>query len=428
METHLAHRIKNCPDGPEAESILRACVHCGFCNATCPTYQVLGDELDGPRGRIYQIKQLLEGHAPTRSTLLHLDRCLTCMNCETTCPSGVRYGRLLEIGRTEAEIFVGRPAPERMRRAAWRKLLTTRALFAPAVALGRLLRPLLPHKLRTKLPPKRDAGVTPSRVHTRKVLLLNGCVQPSLMPAIDAATARVLDALGVQPLVVRESGCCGAIDFHNDAQGVARDKARRNIDAWWPLIEAGAEAIVINASGCGAMVKDYAHLLRADGDYADKAQKVAALTRDLGEFLAPQVETLKAHARIPAQGSQRIAFHPPCTLQHTQKIRGVVEALLAGLGAELMPFADAHLCCGAAGMYAILQPQMSGELRVRKLESLERAQPQMILSANIGCLAHLETGTGIPVRHWIEWVDGLLTIASPTGGRGRRAAAGEDGA
>ena len=408
METHLAHWIKDCPNGPEVESILRACVHCGFCNATCPTYQVRGDELDGPRGRIYQIKQILEGHAPTRSTLLHLDRCLTCMNCETTCPSGVRYGRLLDIGRMEAEIFVGRPAPERLRRAAWRKLITTRALFAPAVAAGRLLRPLLPEKLRAKLPPLRVTGATPLRTHARKVLLLKGCVQPTLMPSIDAATARVFDALGVQPIVVRESGCCGAIDFHSDAQRAACDKARRNIDAWWPLLEAGAEAIVINASGCGAMVKDYAHLLRDDGDCVEKAQKVAALTRDLAEFIAPQIDALRPHARAPVDATRRVAFHPPCTLQHTQKIRGVVENLLATLGAELVPFADAHLCCGAAGMYAILQPEMSGELRARKLENLQRAQPQIVLSANIGCLAHLETGTGIPVRHWIEWVDALI--------------------
>ena len=408
METHLAHWIKDCPDGPDAESILRACVHCGFCNATCPTYQVLGDELDGPRGRIYQIKQILEGHAPTRSTLLHLDRCLTCMNCETTCPSGVRYGRLLEIGRMEAEIFVGRPAPERLRRAAWRKLVTTRALFAPAVALGRLLRPLLPRNVRAKLPPKRAAGATPSRAHLRKVLLLNGCAQPALMPSIDAATARVLDALGVQAVVAHESGCCGAIDSHGDAQRAACDKARRNIDAWWPLLEAGAQAIVINASGCGAMVKDYAHLLRTDSDYVEKAQKVASLACDLAEFLAPQTAALKPVARAPEDALRRVAFHPPCTLQHAQKIRGVVENLLVALGAELVPFADAHLCCGAAGLYTLLQPELSDELRNRKLDHLQRPQPRMILSANIGCLAQLETGTTVPVRHWIEWVDALM--------------------
>ena len=408
METHLAHWIKSCPLGDEAESILRSCVHCGFCNATCPTYQILGDELDGPRGRIYQIKQMLEGNAPGPSTLLHLDRCLTCMNCETTCPSGVRYGRLLEIGRMEAEIFVGRPAPERLRRAFWRTLLTTRALFAPAVALGRLLRPLLPRAWRTKLPPKRRAGALPARAQARKVLLLRGCVQPALMPAIDAATRRVLDAIGVQCVVAPLSGCCGALDFHADARSAACAKARRNIDAWWPLLDAGAEAIVLNASGCAAMVKDYPHLLRDDAAYADKAARVAAQAQDLSEFLATQADALTAMARAPQRDAQRVAFHPPCTLQHTQQVRGVVEGLLARLGAELAPVGDAHLCCGAAGMYALLQPALSGELRARKLEHLQRAQPQLILSANIGCLAHLETGSGIPVRHWIEWVDALL--------------------
>jgi glycolate oxidase iron-sulfur subunit len=408
METHLADWIKDRPEGVEAESILRTCVHCGFCNATCPTYQVLGDELDGPRGRIYQIKQMLEGNAPTRSTQLHLDRCLTCMNCETTCPSGVRYGRLLEIGRAELEVQVARSAAQRFKRRAWRALVTRRWLFAPAVAVGRALRALLPQRLRTKLPPARVAGVSPARTRARKVLLLNGCVQPTLIPAIDAATARVLDALGVQTIVATGSGCCGAIDFHSDAPDAARAKARRNIDAWWPQIEAGAEAIVINASGCGSMVKDYAHLLNADPGYAEKAARIASLTRDLAEFLLLQLDSLKTAAGAPNASVRRVTFHPPCTLQHTQKIRGVVEKILVVLGAELVPLTDSHLCCGAAGMYALLQPKLSGELRKRKLENLEHAQPQMILSANIGCLAHLQTGTQIPVEHWIEWVDALL--------------------
>jgi glycolate oxidase iron-sulfur subunit len=407
METHLADWIKDRPDGAEAESILRSCVHCGFCNATCPTYQILGDELDGPRGRIYQIKQMLEGNTPTQSTQLHLDRCLTCMNCETTCPSGVRYGRLLEIGRAEMETRVERAPAQHFKRGALRVLVTQRWLFVPAVAAGRLLRVLLPQQLRTKLPPRRDPGATPARTHARKVLLLDGCVQPTLIPAIDAACTRVLDTIGVQTIVASGSTCCGAIDFHGDAQEAARAKARRNIDAWWPLIDAGAEAIVITASGCGAMVKDYAHLLRADPAYATKAERIVSLTRDLAEFLLPQLDALKAASRALDPSMHRVTFHPPCTLQHTQKIRGVVEKILATLGAELAPLADSHLCCGSAGTYALLQPELSGELRKRKLENLERAQPQMILSANIGCLAHLQTGTEIPVRHWIEWVDAL---------------------
>lgn len=410
METHLADWIKGTADGQEAESILRTCVHCGFCNATCPTYQLLGDELDGPRGRIYQIKQVLEGHAPSASTQLHLDRCLTCMNCETTCPSGVRYGRLVDIGRAAVEQRVPRTAGQRWQRALLRAAITTRWIFAPSVFLGRAVRPLLPSALRDKLPQLRPAGEVPRRAQARRVLLLNGCVQPALMPAIDAATTRVLDALGIEAVVDPGSGCCGAVDYHLTAIDAARRAARRNIDAWWPHIEHGAEAIVINASGCGAMVKDYVNVLRDDPAYAEKAARVAALTRDLAEFLAPMQQDLAARSSGAATGStpRRIAFHPPCTLQHTQKIRGAVEGILAALGAELVPVADAHLCCGAAGTYALLQPELSRQLRARKLESLQGAQPAMILSANIGCLSHLETGADVPVRHWIEWVDGLL--------------------
>ena len=410
METHLADWIKDTAAGREAEGILRTCVHCGFCNATCPTYQILGDELDGPRGRIYQIKQMLEGQAPTASTLLHLDRCLTCMNCETTCPSGVRYGRLVDIGRHEVEQRVVRPWAQRLRRAFWRALVVRRAIFAAAVKIGRSLRPLLPPALRDKIPSTRAAGTWPRTTHLRKAILLRGCAQPALIPAIDAATARVLDTLGVQAVVVDGSGCCGAIDYHANAADAARRKARLNVDAWWPLLEAGAEAIVMNASGCGAMVKDYAQLLRDDPAYASKAERIAGMTLDLAEFLAPSIDALAQ--RASGMKAHRVAFHPPCTLQHTQKIRGVVESLLTKLGAELVPIADAHLCCGAAGMYTLLQPQLSAELRTRKLKSLVRGEPQMILSANIGCLAHLETGTAVPVRHWIEWIDAAISPRS----------------
>jgi len=410
METHLADWIKGTPDGIEAESILRTCVHCGFCNATCPTYQLLGDELDGPRGRIYQIKQMLEGHEPSRTTQLHLDRCLTCMNCETTCPSGVRYGRLVDIGRATVEQRVPRPTGQRWQRAFLRGAITTRWIFAPAVRLGRLLRPLLPAALRSKLPELRAPGPVPQRTHARKVLLLNGCVQPALMPAIDAATVRVLDALGIEAIIEKRSGCCGAIDYHLTATEAAKAAARRNIDAWWPHIERGAEAIVINASGCGAMVRDYEHLLHNEPAYATKALRVVALTLDLAEFLAPMQQALvaKCSTMETPVAPRRVAFHPPCTLQHTQKIRGAVEGILAALGAELAPIADAHLCCGSAGSYSLLQPELSRQLRARKLENLERGQPRMILSANIGCLTHLETGTALPMRHWIEWVDARL--------------------
>ena len=405
METHLADWIKGSQDGDDAESILRACVHCGFCNATCPTYQVLGDELDGPRGRIYQIKQVLEGATPTQSTQLHLDRCLTCLNCETTCPSGVRYGRLVDIGRMEVERRVPRGPFESLTRNALRFALTRRWIFDPAVKIGRVLRPLMPASLRNKLPPERNAGATRRESHVRKIILLNGCVQPALMPAIDAATIRVLDALGIEAIVANKSGCCGAIDYHMNAHDDARKKMRRNIDAWWPLIEAGAEAIVVNASGCGAMLKDYAHALRDDSVYAEKAKRIVSMTRDLSEFLAPSINALE---KMLAPVKTRVAFHPPCTLQHTQKIHGVVEGILASLGAELVPVTDSHLCCGSAGTYSILQPELSRQLRARKLDNLKQNAPEIILSANIGCLSHLEIGASVPVRHWIEWVDERL--------------------
>ncbi len=415
METHLADWIKGTPTGTEAESILRACVHCGFCNATCPTYQLLGDELDGPRGRIYQIKQMLEGAMPSATTQLHLDRCLTCTNCETTCPSGVRYGRLVEIGRAVAEERVARPLTQRWGRYLLRFAVTQRWLFAPAVRLGRALRPLLPARLRSKLAPLRAAGAWPQHARTRKVLLLRGCVQPALMPSIDAATARVLDRAGVEAVVAENSGCCGAIDLHLSATAQAQARARRNIDAWWPHLqptagERGAEAIVINASGCSAMVKDYAHLLRNDPMYAEKAQRVASLARDLAEFLPALLQTLApGKATTLPESLHRVAFHPPCTLQHTQKIRGAVEAMLTAFGAELVPVADAHLCCGSAGTYSILQPELSQQLRERKLTSLQRERPALILSANIGCLSHLEGAASVPVRHWIEWIDTVLS-------------------
>jgi glycolate oxidase iron-sulfur subunit len=405
METHLADWIKGSQDGDDAESILRACVHCGFCNATCPTYQVLGDELDGPRGRIYQIKQVLEGAAPTQSTQLHLDRCLTCLNCETTCPSGVRYGRLVDIGRMEVERRVVRGPFDSAKRNFLRFALTRHWIFDPAVKIGRVLRPLLPPSLRKKLPRTRAVGAANRNSHARKVILLKGCVQPALMPVIDAATTRVLDALGVEAIVASDSGCCGAIDYHLNAHDAARVKMRQNIDAWWPLIDAGAEAIVANASGCGAMLKDYAHALRDDPVYAKKAAHIVSVTRDLSEFLAPSIDAL---AKKITPIKTRVAFHPPCTLQHTQKIRGVVETLLTSLGAELVPVADSHLCCGSAGTYSILQPGLSQQLRTSKLDNLQRNAPDVILSANIGCLSHLETGADVPVRHWIEWVDERL--------------------
>jgi glycolate oxidase iron-sulfur subunit len=405
METHLADWLKGTRDGDEAEAILRKCVHCGFCTATCPTYQLLGDELDGPRGRIYLIKSVVEGEKPTASTMEHLDRCLTCRNCESTCPSGVDYGHLVDSGRKLVEQQVERPASQRFMRTLLRETLTRRWLFDPAMRVGQAVRPLLPEALKAKVPERRDPGKRPSRSHARKVILLEGCVQPGMLPSIDAATDRVLDRLGLEAVRPQGSGCCGAIRHHlNDQAGAAND-ARRNIAAWWPLIEAGAEAILINASGCGAMVKDYAHLLADDPEWAARAKQVVERTRDLAEWLPAEIDAAIAAGRLRAASSSRVVFHPPCTLQHGQKVRGVVEGLLTRLGATVLPVGESHLCCGSAGTYSVLQPQLSGELRSRKLGHLTAGEPELILSANIGCITHLQAGTGTPVRHWIEWLD-----------------------
>ena len=406
MQTNLADFIKDTPEGKEADSILRACVHCGFCTATCPTYQLLGDELDGPRGRIYLMKQVLEGKPATAKTQLHLDRCLTCRNCETTCPSGVRYGRLVDIGRKIVEDQVPRAPADRAMRTALKETLPRSWIFSPAMKAGQLLRPLLPAVLKNKVPKKQSAGAWPRREHARKMLLLDGCVQPSMSPNINAATARVLDALGVQLIVAPRAGCCGAIRHHLNDHDAARDDMRRNIDAWWPHVEAGAEAIVMTASGCGATVKEYGHLLEQDPVYAHKAKRIAELTRDLSELLPAFEEELKQKLR--GKVAKRVAWHPPCTLQHGQKIRGKVEDVLRAIGVDVQLCADSHLCCGSAGTYSVLHPDIAYALRDQKVANLEATRPDMIVSANIGCITHLQSGTATPVAHWIELVDSAL--------------------
>ena len=400
MQTRLADFIRDTPDGREAEAILRSCVHCGFCNATCPTYQLLGDELDGPRGRIYLMKQLLEGAAVGDHTRRHLDRCLTCRSCETTCPSGVRYGRLVDLGRALLEERVPRAPWARLQRWALRKGLQTPWLFTPALRLGQWLRPLLPVRLRRRVPAPVQAGARPARAHARRMLLLEGCVQPALAPDINAATARVLDRLGIGLVPAPGAGCCGALDAHLGATEAARQAMRRNIDAWWPAVEAGAEAIVITASGCGSLVKEYGHELRLDPAYADKAARVSALARDLCEVLADEELAAFAAAR-----PQRIAFHPPCSLQHGQQLQGVVEGLLTRLGHELVPVRDSHLCCGSAGTYSILQPELSTRLLEGRLAHLQEARPELIASANLGCQLHLARDAEVPVVHWISLLD-----------------------
>jgi glycolate oxidase iron-sulfur subunit len=408
MQTNLADFIRNTPDGDEADAILRNCVHCGFCTATCPTYQLLGDELDGPRGRIYLIKQMVEGAEVTRSTQVHLDRCLTCRNCESTCPSGVQYGKLVEIGRKITEKKVTRPLGQRLTRRFLASFVPNSALFTPAMRLGQHFRALLPRKLRDKVPARQRPLEWPTARHTRKMLMLAGCVQPSMMPNVNVATARVLDALGVETLVAPDAGCCGAVRLHLGYNDEALVDMRTNIDAWWPYVEQGVEAIVMNASGCGATVKEYAHLLRHDPAYAEKARRIVELTRDIAEILPDFEEQLASITRRRA--IHTVAFHPPCTLQHGQQVRGTVEHLLTRLGVEVRLPADNHLCCGSAGTYSLTQPRLSYALRDQKLERLHAQEPQMIVSANVGCISHLQSGTSTPVAHWIELVEHMLSV------------------
>jgi glycolate oxidase iron-sulfur subunit len=402
MQTQILQEFLETPEGREADAILRACVHCGFCTATCPTYQILGDELDGPRGRIYQIKQVLEGHRPSRITQGHLDRCLTCRSCETTCPSGVRYGRLVDIGRHLVEERVERPLGERLLRRALVALVPHPRRFGLLSALGRLVRPMLPKGLKAKVPNPRLAGPWPAPRGRRRVLVLAGCVQSVATPLTNAAAARVLDRLGMDLVTAPGAGCCGAVAYHLNAQAEGLAAMRRNIDAWWPEIEADCEAILVTASGCGVLVKDYGELLREDPAYKEKAARVSVLARDPAELLASlDLSTLGK----PGRG-RRIAFHPPCTLQHGQKVVGVTEAILTRLGFALTPVPDAHLCCGSAGTYSITQPALSKELRANKVAALESGGPELIATANIGCQLHLEAGTALPVVHWLELLDG----------------------
>jgi glycolate dehydrogenase iron-sulfur subunit len=406
MQTQLADWIRDTPKGREADAILRKCVHCGFCLATCPTYNLLGDELDSPRGRIYLMKQMLEGAPVTQLTQLHLDRCLTCRSCETTCPSGVEYGKLVDIGRELVERKVSRGPLDRMRRWLLSKALPSRGFFGAALALGRALRPLLPKSLAAKIPAARPAGAWPEARHSRRMLVLTGCVQPSMAPSINAAAARVLDQIGISLVEARGSVCCGAVPFHLNYQHDALGYAKANIDAWWPHVEAAAEAIVITASGCGTMVADYGHLLKDDPAYAAKAERIAALARDISEVVA--AEEAAVAARFGGKARMAIAFHSPCSLQHGLGIRGVVESILTRAGFSLTPVPDAHLCCGSAGTYSILNPAISKDLLRDKVAALESGRPDLIATANIGCLSHIQSGTGRPVRHWIELIDELI--------------------
>jgi glycolate oxidase iron-sulfur subunit len=416
MKTNLAESIKDTPEGKEANAILRACVHCGFCTATCPTYQLLGDELDGPRGRIYLMKEMLEGAPVTESTQLHLDRCLTCRACETTCPSGVKYGRLVDIGRAIVEKEVGRGPLEGLFRTAIKMVIPRTRLFTALLRLAQWTCPLLPADLQRKVPPRVSATAWPGPRHRRRMLVLQGCVQPALAPTINPALARVLDTIGISLIAAPEAGCCGAVAYHLNAQDDGLRYMRRNIDAWWPHVEQGVEAIVMTASGCGVTVKEYGHLLAGDAQYAAKAAKISALTKDAAEILASEsgmLETALSKSQVTdsAPRATRVAFHSPCTLQHGQQISGMVERLLKIAGYDLTFVPDGHLCCGSAGTYSLLQTELSQRLLANKVGALESGGPQAIATANIGCLSHIQTGTQTPVRHWLEMLDERLAVS-----------------
>jgi glycolate oxidase iron-sulfur subunit len=407
MQTNLADWIRDTPRGKEADAILRKCVHCGFCTATCPTYQLLGDELDGPRGRIYLIKQVLEGADVTAKTQLHLDRCLACRGCETTCPSGVEYGHLVDIGRGIVEERVGRSLGQRAMRRAIAMLFPRTGLFGLMTRVGMAMRPIVPSSLAAKLPRAIPAaGVWPALRHARRMVTLAGCVQPALTPDTNAAAARVLDRLGISLLEAPGAGCCGALRFHLNYQDEGLDDMRRMIDAWWPLVEQGAEAIVMTATGCGSTVREYGQHLAHDAKYAERAKRIGAMTQDLSEIVAAEADRLAPLA--PAGARPRVAFHAPCTLQHWQRLKGVTEGVLAKLGYELTPVPDSHLCCGSAGTYALTQPELSERLKKQKVVALQSGLPEAVLTSNVGCQTHLATAATVPVRHWIVDLDSRL--------------------
>ena len=414
MQTHITEAFLQTEAGQQAEAILRRCVHCGFCTATCPTYQITGNELDSPRGRIYQIKQVFEGMAATESIQQHLDRCLTCRNCETTCPSGVQYGRLLDLGREEVARQVGRKPWAALQRTLLRRLITNPAVFHGGYRLAQSVRGVLPATLQGKILPRQTIAAVLPQAAARKILMLGGCVQPTMLPGINPATVKILNALGLEAVVPPQAGCCGAVSLHMDAHEAALAAMRRNIDAWWPHIEAGVEAILVNASGCGVLVKDYAFHLRHDAAYAARAEKVSALCRDVVEVLTGEAEALAKLLGKRHAAPQAVAYHPPCTLQHGQKLAGSVEALLATLGIAVMLPVEAQMCCGSAGTYAFLQPEFSQALKARKQGHLAALAPEVILSANVGCIAHLSADNPLPVRHWVEYVADLLDNSKET--------------
>lgn len=398
MQTVLLETVRNTLTGPDAERALRACVHCGFCNAVCPTYHVLAEEADGPRGRIYLIKSVLEGTGDAEAARLHLDRCLTCRACESLCPSGVPYAALLEVGREACGQAAPRPLWQTLLRSGLRWLFPYRARVSLVLGAARLLLPLLPRTLAQPLRPEPFSGRSPTRPRRGpRALLFSGCVQPAAKPGINQAAARVLSELGWEVLP-DPGGCCGALSHHLTADAEAQAFMRRNIDAWWPLIEQGLDAIVITASGCTAMLKDYGRLLAHDPAYAGKAERVASLARDISQCLEPQ--DLAALALAP--DTRQVALHRPCTLDHSVGAGDRLQRLLQAAGFVLVETGSEPACCGSAGTYSLLQPKLARRLRHLKLAALQSGRPDLILTANIGCLMHLQGGSPIPVQHWIQ--------------------------
>jgi len=412
MQTNLLNNLLTTPQGQEANSILRSCVHCGFCTATCPTYQLLGDELDSPRGRIYLIKQVLEGEPVTDKTRSHLDRCLTCRSCETTCPSGVKYGRLIDVGRDLVEKQTSRSLTERFVRLALRKIIPYPKRFKFLLSLGNIFKPVLPKVLKDKIPEIEPAGKWPdinlpnnnhnhNHNHHRKMLILSGCVQQTTHAQTNVSTANVLNKLGIELIQQNEIKCCGAVSHHLSASDETIKTIKHNIDSWWHHVNNGIDAIIVTASGCSVMVKDYAHLLANDENYSLKAKRISELAKDISEIIATEDLQKNKSDKIKAT----VSFHSPCTLQHGLQLNGVVEKILTDVGYKLTQVNDAHLCCGSAGTYSILQAKLSKKLLINKLSALQKNRPDIIATANIGCQMHLSTKSDKPVKHWIELVE-----------------------
>lgn len=403
MQTTFSSKLLETVDGQEANRILRSCVHCGFCIATCPTYLLTGNELDSPRGRIYLIKNMLEEGKATAITRTHLDRCLSCQSCETTCPSSVDYHGLLNIGRRVLEKKSRRPF--RLRLKAWglRKTLQTRWLLHFLLACGRSIRALLPASFARLLKPARGRPWA-DQTHTRKMLILNGCVQPGLSPETNIAASHIFSRLGIQLVTAKEEGCCGALAFHLDAQKEGLAKAKRKIDVLCAQLDSGVEAIVSTASGCGNFIDQYASLFAKDDQYAAKAARVKQATKDIGQLLLH--EDL---SKLTLKSGKKISYHCPCTLQHGLKENGTTKELLTKIGLTLTTPKDSHLCCGSAGAYSVMQPQISNKLRDNKLEQLMVAEPETIVTSNIGCQLHLARKAEVPVVHWVQLLDELTS-------------------